>query len=329
MLKRHSPPDGTRPKRRGSGLLVGVLATFGLAVASVIWSESWFWARWREGQEVSDLVGAVVVYAAAVQVCMFAAHRFRVPSDGPRAWRRVFLLGALYGWLVEGVVVTTVVESLPLSISYTGLAWHALFTVLLGWWWVPRVLEKKKRVAVGWLALLGVGVGTWAVHQQFEKLRARTRRRLRRICHRHHLCLRDRHGVVVEIANSPRADVAGHRLGLARPRRIRRAARHRSPHHDSRTAACRVRLVDAAANHPTRDRRGGCRRVDRDVDRDNRAGADSTAVAARRRPGRPRPSVMPRSPWRFRPAMCSISSVCPSVSSSSDYRCVGHAWCRT
>lgn len=42
--------------------------------------------------------------------------------------------------LIDGMVAATVIDDLPASVSYTGLARHALFTVLLGWWWVPRVL---------------------------------------------------------------------------------------------------------------------------------------------------------------------------------------------
>lgn len=162
------PPD---PKRSPAvvRLAVSFAATSGLALALVIWSESWFYGRWRSEDSVLGFVETLVAYGLAVQVVRFVTFRWMVAATGAGAWKRVFLAGALYGWLVEGVIVTTVIDDLPLSLSYTGLAWHALFTVLLGWWWVPRVLQRRSFAAIARLAALGAGVGLWASFWRFEE----------------------------------------------------------------------------------------------------------------------------------------------------------------
>lgn len=144
-------------------------ATAGLALASVIWSESWFYGRWRAEDSVIGFVETVAAYGLAVQVVRFVALRWQVAASGRGAWRRVFLAGALYGWLVEGVIVTTVIDDLPLTLSYTGLAWHALFTVLLGWWWMPRQLARPLLGSLLPLAAVGAGVGAWASFWKFEE----------------------------------------------------------------------------------------------------------------------------------------------------------------
>jgi len=144
------------------------VATLGLALASVVISESWFWGRWRPEDSLPEFLMTVAAYAAAVQVVRLVIARGRVGFAGPGSWRRIFLVGALYGWIVEGVVVTTVVDELPFTLSYTGLAWHALFTVLLGWWGVPRVLAHPLGRSLGGLAAVGAGIAVWAAFWRFE-----------------------------------------------------------------------------------------------------------------------------------------------------------------
>jgi hypothetical protein len=145
------------------------LATLGLALASVVISESWFWGRWRPEDSLPEFLMTVAAYSAAVQAVRLVVARAHVALAGPRSWRRIFLTGALYGWLVEGVIVTTVVDDLPLTLSYTGLAWHALFTILLGWWGVPRILAHPIVRSLVGLAAVGVGVGAWAAFWRFEE----------------------------------------------------------------------------------------------------------------------------------------------------------------
>lgn len=150
-------------------LTLSFAATACLAVASVVWSESWFWSQLRPGDSALGFLETVIAYALAVQVVRFVAHRWRVSATGPSAWHRILLIGALYGWLVEGVIVTTVIDDLPFTISWTGLAWHALLTVLVGWWWIPRTLDRPRRGSLWRLGAVGASVGTWAAFWRFEE----------------------------------------------------------------------------------------------------------------------------------------------------------------
>lgn len=149
-------------------LAASFAATVGLTVATVMWSESVFWGRWRPGDSPENLLWTIAGYGAIVQVVRFVASRTSVAAGGPGAWRRVFLVGALFGWLVEGVLVTTVIDELPLTLPHTGLSWHALVTVLLGWWMLPRLLERRRAVSLGVLAAVGACVGAWAAFWRFE-----------------------------------------------------------------------------------------------------------------------------------------------------------------
>jgi hypothetical protein len=94
-----------------------------------------------------------------------AAFLIVVRFFGARAPWGLFLAGAIFGWLVEGIYVQTMVESLPLSISFTGLAWHALLTICAGWYGLRRALQDERR----WLgpaaaAVAGLLWGLWAIY---------------------------------------------------------------------------------------------------------------------------------------------------------------------
>ena len=79
----------------------------------------------------------------------------------------MFLIGVLYGWLADGVLVTTVVDSLPLTLSFTVLSRHALFAVLVGWCWILWVLSGSVKSSILPLVVLGVGISTWAAFWRF------------------------------------------------------------------------------------------------------------------------------------------------------------------
>ena len=76
----------------------------------------------------------------------------------------LFLAGAALGWIGEGIVVQTTYEMLPLSISFTGLAWHALLTVWVGWYLVRKsLLSTDTWSTLKLAALIGFFYGLWAI----------------------------------------------------------------------------------------------------------------------------------------------------------------------
>jgi hypothetical protein len=140
--------------RRGRSTLV-VLA---LGAVSWAWSEVGFWATFRAEDSVIGWIITWLAYSLVVGVVLRVARRF--PVQGLAG---LVMLGALYGWLVEGVVASTVYEQLPFSLVWTGVAWHGLLTVVVGWWLLPTVLRAGGRRA--WLAcaLVGIAWGAWSV----------------------------------------------------------------------------------------------------------------------------------------------------------------------
>jgi hypothetical protein len=88
---------------------------------------------------------------------------FKVASFSP-----LFLCGAVYGWVAEGVVVDTLygnaTNPFPLSISFTGLSWHALLSVGVGWYLIGRALNEERPTKISLISLVvGVGWGMWAL----------------------------------------------------------------------------------------------------------------------------------------------------------------------
>lgn len=140
--------------RRGRSTLF-VLA---LGAVSWAWSEVGFWATFRADDSAPSWIFTWLAYSLVVGVVLRVARRFPV-----RGLPGLVILGALYGWLVEGVVAFTVYQQLPFSLIWTGVAWHGMLTVVLGWWLLPRILR-----AGGWRswaasALVGLAWGAWAV----------------------------------------------------------------------------------------------------------------------------------------------------------------------
>lgn len=125
----------------------------------IYFSELAFWARPTEGTTLPGALEPLLPYSFAAYVFLALVSAFRV-----RTLAAVFLVGALFGWFVEGVFVQTAYESLPLSLSFTGLAWHALLTVLVGWWALQWALRKSIWRTLWTAALVGIGYGLWAIY---------------------------------------------------------------------------------------------------------------------------------------------------------------------
>jgi hypothetical protein len=123
-------------------------------------SEHMFWARFRpESDSLGNYLSAWIAYTLAGYAALAVVSAFRV-----RRAEAVFLAGAVFGWLVEGVIVGTTYENLPLSISFTGLAWHALISFSFGLWALPNILGRRRNLLFP--AVIGTGLffGAWAIN---------------------------------------------------------------------------------------------------------------------------------------------------------------------
>jgi hypothetical protein len=138
--------------------LFGRLAyTFLTAYILTFYSEWMFWSG-RPPSETFfvDALPTWAAYAFITFLFLTAVSYFR-----PQSLWAIFLVGALYGWLLEGVLVQTMYDSFPLQISFTGLSWHALISVVWGWWWLPRRLRASRAVIP--CALFGLCLGLWSI----------------------------------------------------------------------------------------------------------------------------------------------------------------------
>lgn len=130
----------------------------------VYYGEFVFWATPdREGLDAGGILAVWLTYSIFAYPFLCVASLFKV-----RAPWAVFLAGAFYGWFEEGIVVQTMYGTpsspFPASISFTGLAWHALIGVGIGWYLLRRVLAQNKYFKT--LALtcaIGLFYGGWAI----------------------------------------------------------------------------------------------------------------------------------------------------------------------
>jgi len=83
----------------------------------------------------------------------------------------LFLGGALFGFITEGVLTTTLYEDgyfHLMSISYTSLGWHAIFSTTFGWyflhkWLIKRDIKKIVRFSIVTWIIFVVAYGCQAV----------------------------------------------------------------------------------------------------------------------------------------------------------------------
>lgn len=145
-------------------ILKNILLVLSTGYIFVYFSEHLFWSRIRPGDSFKDWFGAWIVYSLMAFVFLVLVSHFRVKN----IWA-LFLAGAAFGWICEGVVVQTAYDMLPLSVSFTGLAWHALLTVWVGWY----VIRKNLLFSDTWsilklAAVIGIFYGLWSISWWLE-----------------------------------------------------------------------------------------------------------------------------------------------------------------
>ncbi|MBN2390167.1 MAG: hypothetical protein JXR84_05570 [Anaerolineae bacterium] len=139
-------------------LIKQFLGTLATGYILMFYSEFLFWARVRPEDSLSEWVSTWLLYSLLAYVLLSMLARFHVAS----AWA-LFLAGACFGWLIEGVIVQTAYDALPLSLSFTGLAWHALVSVWVGFYGVSRGLVAGIGSVLAWSVSIGTVYGFWSI----------------------------------------------------------------------------------------------------------------------------------------------------------------------
>lgn len=141
--------------------LLPILGRIGFALLSaavlIVFSEKMFW--YVTGYSFLDLL---LGYFFPAFILLWVIDAFRVRRLAP-----LFLAGAVFGFLAEGMLVGTIYEGGPLnwfSVSYTPLAWHAPLSVVFGWYALRHwlVAGRARAMALG-CAAVGLFWGLWAM----------------------------------------------------------------------------------------------------------------------------------------------------------------------
>lgn len=148
------------------------LRRLGLALATgyvfLFFAERMFWSRWRaEADDAGSFLATWIVYSIAGAICLVAIRDFRVRGIFP-----MFIVGALLGWLIEGVFTMTFFGAdgivFPYTIAWTGLSWHALIVVVAGWYGLQTALLRSFRLTALMSAALGLFWGGWSIFWDIE-----------------------------------------------------------------------------------------------------------------------------------------------------------------
>jgi len=153
---------------RTESLLRQVSLLLGTGYILYFFSEAMFWSQLRPDEGLIDRPLSCVLYAYLGYLVLVVLRYFRI-----RDISGLFLAGAAYGWIDEGVFAMTLFGDpsmpFPYTISWTGLAWHAPISVVLGWHAMGIALRRTVLGPAAWLSLgFGVFWGVWAYGWRFE-----------------------------------------------------------------------------------------------------------------------------------------------------------------
>ncbi len=149
-----------------SGVVAVCLRRVGLALATgyilLFFAERMFWSHWRPEDDAGSFLATWLVYSIGAEICLLTIRIFRVRD----IWA-MFLVGALLGWLVEGVFTMTFFGAggipFPFTIAWTGLSWHALIVVVIGWYAMHDALRRSFWQTALMSTGLGLFWGGWSI----------------------------------------------------------------------------------------------------------------------------------------------------------------------
>jgi hypothetical protein len=141
------------------------LATLaGVGAILMYGSEMLFWSVPSVDLSVLDLLFTWLAYTLCAYAFLTLMLVFKVAH-----WRGIFVCGAIFGWLNEGVVSDTMYQNFPVQLAWTALAWHALIVALLIFWLSRITVAWRLQSQIALCALLGLGFGVWAMWWPLER----------------------------------------------------------------------------------------------------------------------------------------------------------------
>lgn len=122
-------------------------------------SERFFWAFWRPGQDTtSSIVVGILSYSLLAYTFLFLVDRFKISGE-----RTLLIAACAYSFLAESVLSGMIYSPQFLLVIAIAIPWHALVTILFGWYFLPRLLMKSLPQIIATLIGLGTLFSYWAV----------------------------------------------------------------------------------------------------------------------------------------------------------------------
>jgi len=144
-------------------LLKRLSAVLSLGYVFLYFSELLFWAKYKSDYTIAGLILTWVIYSFAAYIVIIIIERGKL-----KTYYGLFLAGSMFGWLVEGLVVYTMYDAFPFQIVWTGLAWHALISVLLGIYLFDILSHRYVKKTVFTSLAIGIVYGFWSVWWTIE-----------------------------------------------------------------------------------------------------------------------------------------------------------------
>ena len=101
---------------------------------------------------------AIIFYFMAAWFFLLTIDYFKINT----IWG-LFLAGAYYGWILEGIFRQTMYSNFPFYISWLGLGWHALISVLFVYYFFRKSMIELNRKNI---VIFSISIGVlWGVFQ--------------------------------------------------------------------------------------------------------------------------------------------------------------------
>ncbi|MBS3146197.1 hypothetical protein J4471_00710 [Candidatus Woesearchaeota archaeon] len=147
-------------------ILQRILLVLALGFILYFFSERVFWSFWKPDETFGGTILGVIFYSLVAYAIILIISYFKVNNI-----YSIFITGAIFGWLDEGLLTTTLYgiegSPFPASISWTGLAWHALISFTIGFYLIKLYINKNQKTK---LVLLSIFIGLfWALWSIFWK----------------------------------------------------------------------------------------------------------------------------------------------------------------
>src|SRR3989344_1748010 len=148
------------------GFIKRLLLVLSLGYILYFFSERVFLSFLKQEETILVTILGVILYSLVAYAIILIIKFFKVKNI-----YSIFITGAIFGWLDEGLLTTTLYgiegNSFPLSISWTGLAWHALISFTLGFYLINLYINKNQKIK---LVLLSIFIGLfWSLWSIFWK----------------------------------------------------------------------------------------------------------------------------------------------------------------